>query len=185
MNNNRRIINELRYLNPLKNYLYDINLLKNAFRKIVLFSNKYIVGVVKKDKYIEIAIFILNKVYFIEFSNLNYYPFRSPQVEINKKLYISKIKNLNEYLIKNKKLLKYLSIPFKSSECLCCKSILCENRWNPSFSLGICSILEEIISNLNYENKIKETLKKYYLKQSKIILIKFLGFEFNYFYGFF
>ena len=60
------------------------------------------------------------------------YPFKCPDVYINNTMYI--------------KLLESISIKKKyTKECLCCKSICCDNKWKPIFKIK--DILNEIYTH--------------------------------------
>ena len=73
----------------------------------------------------DINVMICFKIYFS-------YPFKRPDVFINNTAYI--------------KLLERISIKKKyTKECLCCKSICCENKWKPT--LKIKDILNEIYTH--------------------------------------
>lgn len=55
------------------------------------------------------------------------YPFKPPLVYINEEDYIYKLRHANKIL--------------KTRHCLCCNSILCQNKWSPIFN--ICDIINE------------------------------------------
>lgn len=77
-----------------------------------------------------------------------YYPFKPPELLVNKK-------NYRDFFLKlDKDVISFLEKEC-SLKCICCDSVLCENNWSPN--LNIVSIINEYI-------KRKNTVKKYYLK---------------------
>ena len=65
------------------------------------------------------------------------YPFHPPDMFINKKSYLTVIIDYPKYV--------YEKLNEKGITCLCCESILCKNRWNPS--IKIINIVDEYFNN--------------------------------------
>lgn len=65
------------------------------------------------------------------------YPFHPPDMFINNKSYLTVIIDYPKYV--------YKKLNEKGITCLCCESILCKNRWNPS--IKIINIIDEYFKN--------------------------------------
>ena len=75
-----------------------------------------------------------------------HYPFVAPTVTVNSKPYASM---LCHKVSKLRSIEKELS---RSSECVCCKSMTCDNNWYPA--LTISSLLCEVVENLQVRQRI-------------------------------
>lgn len=113
------------------------------------------------DKEVRITLILGNYTIFIILNND--YPFSPPQdIKINN-LDINCYVNLNVSLL----LKKYFDI-----FCIKCESLLCENKWNPTYKLT--NIISEQIKYYNYINSIiniTEIQKKVYINEDIIINI--------------
>ena len=82
----------------------------------------------------------------VTFTISRHYPFVAPTVTVNSKPYASM---LCHKVGKLRSIEKELS---RSSECVCCKSMTCDNNWYPA--LSISSLLCEVIENLQIRQRI-------------------------------
>lgn len=72
------------------------------------------------------------------------YPFKCPLVKVNNYNYMSILK------IRYYDILKQLV----STNCLCCESILCGNKW--CAIMNVNDIIEEVIQNINIKKKVMQ-----------------------------
>ena len=88
-----------------------------------------------------VHIFIKNDVYKFIIQKL--YPFVVPTIFFNDVSYSNYLKLSSTRIMNNVKL-------FSNMECLCCHSLLCSDRWNPTVSL------HNIITEIKQFQKIKQ-----------------------------
>jgi len=83
-----------------------------------------------------------NNIYTIIYSKN--YPFSAPTVKINSKSYYSflKLNNKSLHILKS---IYYIN-------CLCCSSIICSNKWVPSYTIN--NIIQEIRKNKSFKRDI-------------------------------
>ena len=82
------------------------------------------------------------------------YPFRYPNIKINNMSYISIISRTNKDYLKE----------INGFDCLCCNSLLCNDRWGPT--IRIESLVNEIKNFLDIKIRIIERMSK--LKQPRV-----------------
>jgi len=84
------------------------------------------------------------------------YPFTPPKIFINDDNY-NKFLNLRS--LRFNSVLKYM----KGYECLCCKSIICQNNWSPGYTI------KNLINEIDNNKKIKQNIfKKLLIDQIKM-----------------
>ena len=154
---------------------------------------KYIVGYYRNEKelifYIDVLSgFILINFYFQD-SN---YPFKCPKIMLGNEKKFNYHKLLNDSHIKINKLLnesndyyfaklldisnKYYEKIFNPNNCLCCTSLLCPSRWNPT--INILLLIKEIYNNYHFVDKIKKMI------YAKVIMRKYLNMTLTVIYDF-
>ena len=124
----------------------------------IQYKPERVVTVMVKLRNSDILFFTLDKTY----------PFSPPGVTISKIYDINDINNSINYLsyftTMNKNIIAYLCDKLNVS-CLCCNTILCQNKWKPTYNMN--SIINEFI-------KKKRLVKDWYIKESlKLITNKF------------
>lgn len=185
----RRTNKELEYFNK-KIYVKDniVNKLKELYDNLyfIQYENKDIYHIVIKCKKTETEIIDIMYPYNYPFNAYSIYKYNLNKDKINYNVYLSNIisKKLKKCSIEYIILLNYLynSLYSKSSlflkdynfnECLCCKSLTCNNNWVPSLTINDLILeyyevlfINEQCSMKNYilNNCIKKKILDFYLK---------------------
>ena len=86
----------------------------------------------------DISFYYKNSIYELKIYYNRFYPFQCPfKLEIN---------NINLFNIYKKIMIK--NVELLNNNCLCCKSLLCNNNWD--ISKNIINILEEVKTVIDY-----------------------------------